>query len=107
MVPANGNHEGSDSVIVQLRAFMKTYDLSLEELAGLLRITPQTLHHWFESGLTPPAWLLALTVLLTNRPKEISPSPAPKAAPAAQPRYGKPAPPLPGREEALRRARAI
>ena len=34
--------QNSDNVLGLLRLFLDTHHLSLEELAGLLRITPQT-----------------------------------------------------------------
>jgi hypothetical protein len=56
--------QSSDNVLGLLRLFLDTHHLSLEELAGLLRITPQTLEEWFKA---PPASCLALAVLFDTR----------------------------------------
>lgn len=61
-----------DSVTERLRAFMDTHDLSLDELAGLLRTPPETLEDWFKSDLTPPSSLLALMILFPIVPREKS-----------------------------------
>jgi hypothetical protein len=58
-----------DGVGERLCSFMRTHDLSLEDLAGLLRIEPQTLYHWLNGGEAPPACLLALMVLFETRPQ--------------------------------------
>jgi hypothetical protein len=50
-----------------LRMFLDTHHLGLEQLAGLLRITPQTLEEWFSEGVAPPAAFLALAVLFDSR----------------------------------------
>jgi hypothetical protein len=50
-----------------LRVFLDKHHLGLEELAGLLRITPQTLEEWFSEGMAPPASCLALAVLFDTR----------------------------------------
>jgi plasmid maintenance system antidote protein VapI len=55
--------QDSDNALGLLRLFLDTHHLSLEELAGLLRITPQTLEEWFNEGMAPPASCLALAVL--------------------------------------------
>jgi hypothetical protein len=97
-----------DSVTERLRAFMDTHDLSLNELAGLIRTPPETLEYWFQCDLTPPASLLALMVLFPIVPRE-------KGRAGTDPRTA----PRPGsssaarvlsntqEEEALRRVRAI
>lgn len=59
----------SDNIPERLRGFMRAHDLSLQELAGLLRTTPETLEHWFDGGPTPPACLLALMVLMQSIPQ--------------------------------------
>ena len=58
--------QNSDNLPELLRAFLDTHDLGLEQLAGLLRITPQTLEAWFNESTTPPACLLALAVLIDS-----------------------------------------
>jgi DNA-binding transcriptional regulator YiaG len=57
------------SLAERLQAFMRTHHLSLEELAVVLRTPPQTLAHWFDDGMAPPACLLALMVLLETLPR--------------------------------------
>jgi hypothetical protein len=59
--------QNNDNVLGLLRLFLDTHHLSLEELAGLLRITPQTLEEWFSEGMAPPASCLALAVLFDTR----------------------------------------
>ena len=59
--------QNSDNVLGLLRLFSDTHHLSLEELAGLLRITPQTLEEWFSEDMAPPASCLALAVLFDTR----------------------------------------
>ncbi len=59
--------QNGDNVLGSLRRFLDTHDLSLEQLAGLLRISPQTLKEWFEEGAAPPATYLALSVLFDTR----------------------------------------
>ena len=56
-----------DNLLNLLRMFLDTHHLGLEELAGLLRITPQTLEEWFSEGMAPPASCLALAVLFDTR----------------------------------------
>ena len=63
--------QNSDNVLGILRVFLDKHHLGLEELAGLLRITPQTLEEWFSEGMAPPASCLALAVLFDTR-KQIS-----------------------------------
>ena len=97
--------QGSDSLTERLRDFMRTHDLSREELAGLLRTAPQTLDHWFDGGDAPPACLLALMVLLGSTPKAQSrlgghPNDAPPYGSAFRPGEL-------SQEEELRRVRAI
>jgi hypothetical protein len=67
----------------------------VEQLASLLRIPPQTVEHWFEGGMAPPVWLVAMMMLLE----------APKSS-SCPPGCGSDFDSL-GREEALRRVRAI
>ena len=43
---ASAPQDGENSV-ERLQAFMKTHNLSLEDLAKLLRTPPQTLEDWF------------------------------------------------------------
>jgi transcriptional regulator with XRE-family HTH domain len=73
MLPARENTahgvQKNGSVAERLRAFMRAHDLSLEELAIVLRTPPQTLAHWFDDGMAPPACLLALMVLLETLPR--------------------------------------
>ncbi len=56
------DHQRRDKMLELLRLFLDTHHLGLEELAGLLRITPQTLEEWFSEGMAPPAAFLALAV---------------------------------------------
>ena len=56
-----------DNSLDLLRRFLNTHHLGLEQLAGLLRITPQTLEEWFSEGVAPPAAFLALAVLFDSR----------------------------------------
>jgi hypothetical protein len=55
--------KNSNHVLDLLRVFLDKHHLSLEELAGLLRISPLTLEEWFHEGVAPPAAFLALAVL--------------------------------------------
>ena len=55
--------QNSSHVLDLLRVFLDKHHLSLEELAGLLRISPLTLEEWFREGMAPPAAFLALAVL--------------------------------------------
>jgi len=50
-----------------LRTFLNTHHLGLNDLAGLLRVSPQTLEEWFSEGTAPPASCLALAVLFDSR----------------------------------------
>jgi hypothetical protein len=61
-----------DNLLDLLRMFLDTHHLGLEQLAGLLRITPQTLEKWFSEGVTPPAAFLALAVLRWQRATPLS-----------------------------------
>ena len=61
--------QDSESPVECLRAFMKTHNLSLQDLAKLLRTPPQTLEDWFNDGLSPPASLLAVMMLLDAVPQ--------------------------------------
>ncbi len=82
----------------RLHAFMKTHNLSVEELARLLRTPPEILHDWLNEDMPPPACLVALMVLVQTVPQE-----------RRQPRANSNGYELSGkdREEALRRAQAI
>ena len=64
---ASSHPQSSDKLLDLLRMFLDTHHLGLEELAGLLRITPQTLEEWFREGEAPPAAFLALAVLFDTR----------------------------------------
>ena len=55
--------QNSNHVLDLLRVFLDKHHLSLEELSGLLRISPLTLEEWFREGMAPPAAFLALAVL--------------------------------------------
>jgi hypothetical protein len=55
--------QNSTHLVDLLRVFVDKHHLSLEELAGLLRISPLTLEEWFHEGVAPPAACLALAVL--------------------------------------------
>jgi hypothetical protein len=57
-VQQNSNH-----LLELLRVFLDKHHLSLEELSGLLRISPLTLEEWFREDMAPPAAFLALAVL--------------------------------------------
>ena len=46
-----------------LHSFLDTHHLGLEELAGLLRLSPLILEEWFRRGMTAPSAFLALAVL--------------------------------------------
>jgi hypothetical protein len=59
--------QNSDHLLELLRIFLDTNHLGLEQLAGLLRISPQTLEEWFSEGMAPPASCLALAVLFDTR----------------------------------------
>ncbi len=59
--------QNGTNVLDLLRTFQDSHHLRLEQLAGLLRITPQTLEEWFSEGVTPPASYLALAVLFDTR----------------------------------------
>jgi hypothetical protein len=56
-----------ENLIGLLRMFLDTHHLGLEQLAGLLRITPQTLEEWFSEDVAPPAAFPALAVLFHSR----------------------------------------
>jgi hypothetical protein len=58
----------NDGLAERLCGFMRTHNLSLDDLAGLLRIEAEMLDHWLNGGETPPACLLALMVLFGARP---------------------------------------
>ena len=60
--PQSGNN-----LLDLLHTFQDSHHLRLEQLAGLLRITPQTLEEWFSEGVAPPASFLALAVLFDTR----------------------------------------
>ena len=59
--------QNGDNVLELLRGFIDTHHLRLEQLASLLRISPQTLDEWFSEGVAPPASCLALAVLFDTR----------------------------------------
>ena len=59
--------QSDNNLLDLLRMFQDTHHLRLEQLAGLLRITPETLEEWFSEGLAPPASCLALAVLFDAR----------------------------------------
>ena len=63
---SHGQQSGNN-LLDLLRMFQDTHHLRLEQLAGLLRITPETLEEWFSEGLAPPASRLALAVLFDAR----------------------------------------
>jgi hypothetical protein len=62
----------SDKLLELLRLFLDTHHVGLEELAGLLRISPLTLEEWFSEGMAPPAAFLALAVLFDARRHQAS-----------------------------------
>ncbi len=55
--------KSGNNLLDLLRMFQDTHHLRSEQLAGLLRITPQTLEEWFNEGMAPPASCVALAVL--------------------------------------------
>ena len=63
---SHGQQSGNN-LLDLLRMFQDTHHLRLDQLAGLLRITPQTLEEWFSEGMAPPASCLALAVLFDAR----------------------------------------
>ncbi len=63
------NSQERESSAERLRAFMQDHNLSLEDLAELLHTPQQTLVHWFDGGMAPPACLLALTILMDTLPQ--------------------------------------
>jgi hypothetical protein len=67
----NGAHipKTGDSLLERLRGYMNANNLSKDELAGLLRTSPETLDNWFNDGMAPPASLLALAVLFECLPQ--------------------------------------
>ena len=70
MPPRNANshtQRNSDNVLELLRLFRDKHHLGVEQLAGLLRISPLTLEEWFDEGMAPPASCLALAVLFDTR----------------------------------------
>lgn len=96
----------SERTAERLRSFMSTHELSLSELAELLRTSPETLEEWLDSGSAPPAWLLALMILLPIVPKGkglryAASEPVPDCFSSRLPAITE------AREEALRRVRAI
>src|SRR5262245_49286714 len=80
---ANAAYAGreSDGLAERLCSFMRAHNLSLEDLAGILRIEPQTLDHWLNGGDAPPACLLALMVLFGTRSRTQSSATSNTAAP--------------------------
>jgi hypothetical protein len=101
-------HE-SDSLAERLRSFMRTHNQSLESLAGILRIEPQTLDHWLNGGEAPPACLLALMVLFETRPRTAASAVSEAAAPHCSSFHSSGDLKLKSQrgEELLRRVRAI
>ena len=59
--------QNGDKLLELLRIFLDTHHLGLEELAGLLRVSPLTLEEWFSEGVAPPASCLALAILFDTR----------------------------------------
>ena len=59
--------QNSDKLLELLRSFLNTQHLGLNDLAGLLRVSPQTLEEWFSEGTAPPASCLALAVPFDSR----------------------------------------
>ena len=59
--------QNSDHLLELLRVFQDKHHLGLGALAGLLRITPQTLEEWFSEDMAPPASCLALALLFDTR----------------------------------------
>ena len=55
--------QSGTKVLDLLRMFQDRHHLRSEQLASLLRITPQTLEEWFSEGVAPPTSFLALAVL--------------------------------------------
>jgi hypothetical protein len=108
---ANAAYAGreSDGLAERLRSFMRTHDLSLEDLAGILRIEPRTLDHWLNGGEAPPACLLALMVLFETRPRAQSSAAGNAAVPHCSSFHSSRDLGLKGQhgEELLRRVRAI
>jgi transcriptional regulator with XRE-family HTH domain len=100
--------QNSGGITERLRAFMQTHGLGLEELAALLHTSPQTLEHWFQEGMTPPACLLALALVLGTSPSRRD-APREKVLPhgsAFSPANGHPSNES-EQEKALRMVRAI
>jgi hypothetical protein len=114
MDPARANassikHTG-DRLAEHLSAFMQTHDLSIMDLARLLRTTPETLESWFSDEMAPPACLLALMIMLQTLPRTLAPAgTGSRAAGNGDIFRGSNAcePGAQDREEALRRVRAI
>ena len=59
--------QNGDNSLELLRRFLDTHHVGLEQIAGLLRISPLTLEEWFSEGMAPPASCLALAVLFDTR----------------------------------------
>jgi hypothetical protein len=104
-------HSGreSDGLAELLFSFMRTHALSLEELARVLRIEPQTLDHWLNGGEAPPACLLALMVLFETGPQAQANAAGTAAAPHCSSFHSSSDLKLKGQrgDELLRRVRAI
>jgi hypothetical protein len=64
---AHGVSHGRGSVADRLRAFMRTHDLSSEELADALRIPPHVLVQWLHGIVMAPACLLIALPLYATR----------------------------------------
>ena len=110
MVSTQGNavdvSQNGDGLAKRLRAFMEAHNLSVEELAQLLKTPPEILYDWFNEDMPPPACLIALMVLVQTLPQERR-QPVTHSQ-TAEPcgndfRHGSDK----DREEALRRVRAI
>lgn len=59
--------QSGNNLLDLLSMFQDTHHLRLEQLASLLRITPETLEEWFSEGMAPPASCLALAVFFDSR----------------------------------------
>jgi hypothetical protein len=103
---ANVSH--GDGVTERLRVFMDAHNLSLSDLAALLRTPRETIEDWFESGVTPPPCLLALMVLFPMVcPERSKPVAIAKTAPFPSFSSARVPANTQEQEEALRRVRAI
>ncbi len=55
--------QSGDNLLNPLRVFLEKHHLGMEQLAGLLRVSPETLEERFSEGVAPPASWLAIAVL--------------------------------------------